>query len=560
MTSETAMKSREPLEVTEICIYSPGSEHRILRGCADNPRQPKPEDPDIQELAKSFAGIGMIHPLAVRWVDPPEILNTDGHYEVRAGHRRLAAAEALGWESVRCEVYDWTDEEAFLVTMEENRATKDLTPLEEVLLCQRCLDRGFDLETTASQMGHSMDWVRRRAAAGRLSVNWKAALADRESAFACWSIGHLEVIAKLTEEQQDELLKQMQEYPNQFVGWRENLETLSIKSLRRHFEHNIFALSDCPWDPDQDIECKQCHKRSCRQPDLPNILEWDEPTDECLDRKCFVGKLKVFSEAAVKAAKAKYPGLLVCSGMHYTLRDAEPKATVHKHELTECKKDDKGAKPVLSFSESGKPKRVFYATLRKGCSSSSAAASGPKTMKEKREGLKKRRLKKAVDQLAEDLKTLPHGAKAYLVKLTELFMDDAGKWNRDGCSYSGLGDVLVRLVWTFGTSERRPGRWFRHVELETWVAPPTWDDEIWKVSQMDVWKGLFQQVCIVLSERLKYYSTADYQDDEAKRICELLNWDWEEQYWQPTVAAIPEPKSWQTEKDSTPKKKAKAKS
>jgi ParB family chromosome partitioning protein len=88
------------------------------------------KEEELAELARSMAEVGLINPLVVRPLP-------GGTYQVLAGHRRLRAAQLLGWRSVRCQVRDLPDEEAELVLIDSNLLARELNPLEKAECVRR---------------------------------------------------------------------------------------------------------------------------------------------------------------------------------------------------------------------------------------------------------------------------------------------------------------------------------------------------------------------------------------------------------------------------------------
>lgn len=115
-----------------------------------NVRQTNDEEA-IKLLSKSLESEGQIQSIVV---EPTE----DGHYMVIAGHRRVAAAKLLEWESIRATIWTPTDAKGqpltdekeiavarYFVNMAENVARKDVTPFD---LASRCklLKRKYELK------------------------------------------------------------------------------------------------------------------------------------------------------------------------------------------------------------------------------------------------------------------------------------------------------------------------------------------------------------------------------------------------------------------------------
>jgi ParB family chromosome partitioning protein len=85
---------------------------------------------DIDALAESLARIGQLNPVTV-----------SQRNELIAGHRRVMAAQKLGWQYVEANVVDMTDEADRLeLELEENVHRKDFSP-EELLEGYRRLDK-----------------------------------------------------------------------------------------------------------------------------------------------------------------------------------------------------------------------------------------------------------------------------------------------------------------------------------------------------------------------------------------------------------------------------------
>jgi ParB family chromosome partitioning protein len=101
-----------------------------------NPGQPRrhfsPEE--MQALQASIQTHGILEPIVVRLVGQT--------YEIICGERRFRAAQALGLPEVPVVVRDATDDEAFILSIQENVQRNDLTPVEEARAYRAILDRG----------------------------------------------------------------------------------------------------------------------------------------------------------------------------------------------------------------------------------------------------------------------------------------------------------------------------------------------------------------------------------------------------------------------------------
>ncbi len=90
-----------------------------------NPHQPRRifDEAEIDSLAASIRQSGIIQPLIVR----PE---SDGHYTLVAGERRLRAARKVGLETVPVVLRDYADDRLLELALIENIQRDDLGPLE----------------------------------------------------------------------------------------------------------------------------------------------------------------------------------------------------------------------------------------------------------------------------------------------------------------------------------------------------------------------------------------------------------------------------------------------
>ena len=96
-----------------------------VRDIKPNPQQPRHtfKREELEELAASIAGKGLLQPLLVRRA---------GHgWELIAGERRLRAAKMAGLDEVPCRVLDVKDENELLeLSLVENLQREDLNPVE----------------------------------------------------------------------------------------------------------------------------------------------------------------------------------------------------------------------------------------------------------------------------------------------------------------------------------------------------------------------------------------------------------------------------------------------
>ena len=125
-----------------------------------NPNQPRRRFEGLEELAQSLRDEGQLTPVLVR-------PNGDG-YELVSGERRWRAAKLAGLEVLRAEVRELTDELAYRLSLIENVARANLTPIEEAQAFRKLIDDGKTQAEVGGLVGKSQQYVADRLALLRL--------------------------------------------------------------------------------------------------------------------------------------------------------------------------------------------------------------------------------------------------------------------------------------------------------------------------------------------------------------------------------------------------------
>ena len=110
----------------------------------DHPFKVK-NDEEMTELMKSIADSGVLAPALAR---PKE----GGGYELISGHRRLAACQALGVETMPVIIRDLTDEEAVITMVDSNLQREHILPSEKAFAYKMKYD-ALKHQGTSSQLG-----------------------------------------------------------------------------------------------------------------------------------------------------------------------------------------------------------------------------------------------------------------------------------------------------------------------------------------------------------------------------------------------------------------------
>jgi ParB family chromosome partitioning protein len=147
----------------------------------------------MDELADSIRARGVIQPLLVR----PHPAEAE-RFEIVVGERRFVAAGRAGLGAVPCLVRSLDERETFILSVAENVAREDLSPLDEAAAYRRMLDSGY-----AANQGEIAQLI----GVHRTRVSHKLRLLDldpriqehlRQSVSEALSLTHLEELARLT--------------------------------------------------------------------------------------------------------------------------------------------------------------------------------------------------------------------------------------------------------------------------------------------------------------------------------------------------------------------------
>ena len=121
-------------------------------------------DEDMADLADSIKSHGVLVPALVRPVG-------DG-YQMVAGHRRKAASELAGAETLPCIVRDMTDDEAIIIMVDSNLQREKILPSEKAFAYKMKLDamkrqQGTRTDLTSVPVGQKLGQTSREALADK---------------------------------------------------------------------------------------------------------------------------------------------------------------------------------------------------------------------------------------------------------------------------------------------------------------------------------------------------------------------------------------------------------
>ncbi len=258
----------------------------------------------LAELTASVQEKGVLVPLLVRPVN--------GHFEIVAGARRRRAAAAAGLAEVPVLVRELNDDQALEAAVIENLQREDVHPLEEASGYRALMERArHDVESIAAKVGKSVSYVYQRLQLLRLIDPLQKLFLEGEI-----NAGHAVELARLTERDQQHLLKDSNDGLFEHDGWgpkATRVGPVSVRALRHLIQRSFHLdLARAPWDlEDHDLvknagPCTSCPKRAGANPALfPDIKE----ADTCTDRACF--ELKQHRTAERKQAELAAKGQTV---------------------------------------------------------------------------------------------------------------------------------------------------------------------------------------------------------------------------------------------------------
>lgn len=110
-------------------------------------------DEDMEQLVDSIKRNGVMTPATVR-------LKEDGRYELISGHRRKKACVLAGLDTLKCEVKEFSRDEAIIVMVESNLQRTTILPSEKAFAYKMRLEamnrQGKRTDLTCSPMGNKL--------------------------------------------------------------------------------------------------------------------------------------------------------------------------------------------------------------------------------------------------------------------------------------------------------------------------------------------------------------------------------------------------------------------
>ncbi len=539
---------------------------RLERHTQDTRHKGEYRRADLADLSTSIRQHGLLQPLIVQ--------RSDEGYEILAGHRRYAALQALGAKEAPCVVLDPEDDQAALsVLLTDNAQHKAVDPLMEADVVKRLVEGLSEdkhpQDRAAATLGKSVAWIRARLRLTTLSPSWREAFADPKHPVSQFPVGHLDLIAALSDSVQERAFQD-------WSGWWD--EGVPLKEdIRRMVAEYTRDLADVPWDvQDSNLvtatpACSACPKRDSAQGDLFGGLGGvrNAKSDRCLDATCFESKRRAVVYRRIEEARGKYGDSLRLE-LPWTLRDIPmPEGVkVHQeHELTPLTKA-KGGMPVLRLRTMkvkymGKGSRAASPSTGAGAQPLQAhGRAKPKTLDERRQALHKRRLVRALDILQGSLmnRTVHVGTAKHPEEMIPPEPEPPSLENL----------ITYVLVYGTGPSVDPDGDGYdpyvtdNAEELDCLAKETTSRAKETtsraKRAALRTRTRLWNRVREPIARSLRTFSGmslsgAERMSAAAARLCSEAGLDWAKQFLQPATEAIPEPASWsRLNEDGTPRR------
>ncbi len=260
-------------------------------------RNPRGSLGDLTDLKKSLEASGLIVPILVR------VLEEEKRYEIVSGHRRFAAAVALGWDSLLCDVRIMTELQALEINLSEQLQRRDLTPLEEAEACRSLIElSGYDTKQVAGKLGQSTSWVTKRLSLCGLAPEVKKQLGKGEITLTLATALAALPTQKMQAEAAEKLAEELEYDP---MTTEEQLEKLR-EDFCRPLKGVSWKLVDADLVPEAG-PCSTCPKNSANN-QTPGLFDNVKAPPTCSNVICFDSKVKAAWDKATakfKAAGAK---------------------------------------------------------------------------------------------------------------------------------------------------------------------------------------------------------------------------------------------------------------
>lgn len=155
------------------------------------------------KLVRSLEEHGLLQPIVVQEVKGRG--KGHGHYHIVDGRRRVAAAEALEWETIKARVYEITGPFADVLTLAAN-ANRSANPVAELQAIKGLMAAGADEATICRATGLSRQTLRKRLTLDKVPETILAAVGEGRVA-----VSTAEELAKFPEVTRERLATKLED-------------------------------------------------------------------------------------------------------------------------------------------------------------------------------------------------------------------------------------------------------------------------------------------------------------------------------------------------------------
>jgi ParB/RepB/Spo0J family partition protein len=284
------------METKEAIIQIPVDK---IQRCPMN--RPAGSGPDIESLAADIKAHGVTHPVLVRAVDKG--------YELVDGERRWTASKNIKLEAIPAIVRDYTEAEAYTITLSALLHNKNATPMQEAAAIAHLVDLGKAPAEIAAETGWPISRVARRKQLLNLSEKWRAIAEGKDEDHSKITTEALELVARMESPIQDKIIEKL--------NWYRGVDAGDIEDSMDKY---MFRLSGAPWKlDDADLcpkagACTACQKRTGLQPDLFGEVSKKgelQVEDKCLDATCWGKKKTAYLEVKISKMRQKNPDAIL---------------------------------------------------------------------------------------------------------------------------------------------------------------------------------------------------------------------------------------------------------
>jgi ParB/RepB/Spo0J family partition protein len=522
---------------------------RLITPSLYQPRRfhvPDAEDPELLDLARSIRAKGVIQPILLRPVE--------GGFELVVGERRVRASrlalpelEAIGSAPlyIPAVIRELSDSEAAELTVEENLRRKDLLPFEEAdgVHTLLLLHKGDPL-AVAARLGQTPGWVACRARIhSNLSEGWKELVSNPESSFRAWTAAHLEEVAKLAQEVQDEILN---------GGSFDYLDVpaISVPELRRMISDLTRKLGRAPFPLEDETlhpsagACTNCPSTTLASPFLFTEDGTGSPADikeaRCLNRACWREKCRLSAERSAAKLRDEHPDLLLVAPKEAASEEIPPNwrgSVLPSHTYEKVKKSTEGAQPAMMASGAQTGKLVWVKPaypvrsarqqepeIPAGGPTEAASAPVPDLLAERRA----KHMNRRISRMAELTRELLEACDGKILSL----------------------QILIALAHVFGTHQSRKGAWQYGSMSDPWAELDAFREMCDEEAAITIWACQLQPV---LASRLHYNGPTDAArlHREVVAALKLIGASYADLYRR-VAQELPEPKAWRDLPGYTP--------